>query len=125
MLPGELSFEEVVERVHGTVASALAHADVAQIQIIAELARHQHLLAFNAIPYQVWMPSPHVLCAVCAKDAGRHCQQAIGQKTSTTRLCHKETSVASDQMPPPPSGLPRFSLLVYAIRPRGLGVHAS
>ena len=53
MLSGELTFQDLVQRVHGTVASALAHADVAQIQIIAELARQQHLLAFNAIPYQV------------------------------------------------------------------------
>ncbi|KAL3155304.1 hypothetical protein ABBQ32_013085 [Trebouxia sp. C0010 RCD-2024] len=49
----ELTFRELVQRVHETVASALAHADVAQMQVIAELARRQHLLAFNAIPYQV------------------------------------------------------------------------
>ena len=60
---GELTFQELVQRVHSTVASALAHADVAQLQIIAELARHQHLLAFNAIPYQVFIPSHHLFCA--------------------------------------------------------------
>lgn len=54
---GELTFRELVQRVHETVASALAHADVAQMQVIAELARRQHLLAFNAIPYQVWSPT--------------------------------------------------------------------
>ena len=49
---GDLSFKDLVQRVHGTVASALMHADVPQMQVIAELARRQQLLAFNAIPYQ-------------------------------------------------------------------------
>lgn len=57
MHAGELMFGELVQRVHETVATALAHADVAQMQVIAELARQQHLLAFNAIPYQVWAPT--------------------------------------------------------------------
>ncbi len=44
---------DLVQRVHEGVAAALAHADVPQMQVVAELARRQQLLAFNAIPYQV------------------------------------------------------------------------
>ncbi len=44
---------DLVQRVHDGVAAALAHADVPQMQVVAELARRQQLLAFNAIPYQV------------------------------------------------------------------------
>ena len=52
MSAGNLAFKDLVQRVHSTVASALAHANVPQMQVIAELARSQQLLAFNAIPYQ-------------------------------------------------------------------------
>ncbi|KAL0031995.1 hypothetical protein WJX79_011002 [Trebouxia sp. C0005] len=48
-----LTFVDLVQRVHDGVAAALAHADVPQMQVVAELARRQQLLAFNAIPYQV------------------------------------------------------------------------
>ena len=53
MLAGSLTFTDLVQRVHSGVAAALAHADVPQMQVVAELARRQQLLAFNAIPYQV------------------------------------------------------------------------
>ena len=50
---GWVTFQSLVQRVHAAVAAALAHADVPQMQVVAELARQQQLLAFNAIPYQV------------------------------------------------------------------------
>ena len=55
-----LTFTGLVERVHAGVAAALAHADVPAMQVQAELARRQQLLAFNAIPYQVCLPLHNV-----------------------------------------------------------------
>ncbi|KAL3130149.1 hypothetical protein ABBQ38_008458 [Trebouxia sp. C0009 RCD-2024] len=52
-LAGPLTFSEVIRRVHNTVAEGLAHADVPQMQVIAELARRQKLWPFDAVPYQV------------------------------------------------------------------------
>ncbi|KAL3134340.1 hypothetical protein ABBQ38_006597 [Trebouxia sp. C0009 RCD-2024] len=52
-LAGQLTFSEVIQRVHNTVAEGLAHANVPQMQIIAELARKQKLMPFDAVPYQV------------------------------------------------------------------------
>ena len=50
---GPVTFEELIQREHDAIAAALAHADVPHMLVIAELARRQNLLAFNAIPYQV------------------------------------------------------------------------
>ncbi len=50
---GLMTFVKVIERLHNTLAEALAHADVPQMQIISQLARQQRLLPFNALPYQV------------------------------------------------------------------------
>ena len=50
---GPVTFEELIQREHNAIAAALAHASVPHIQVIAELARQQNLMAFNAIPYQV------------------------------------------------------------------------
>ena len=50
---GPLTFLEVMRRVHNTVAEGLAHADVPQMQVIAELAQKQKLWPFDAVPYQV------------------------------------------------------------------------
>ena len=55
---GQLTFADIIQRVHNTVAEALAHADVPQIRVIAELARKQKLLPFDVAPYQV------ALCAL-------------------------------------------------------------
>jgi len=59
-----LTFVDLVQRVHEGVAAALAHADVPQMQVVAELARRQQLLAFNAIPYQVNTLSISVVSSV-------------------------------------------------------------
>ena len=48
-----MTFAELIQREHAAIAEALAHADVPHIQVIAELARLQNLLAFNAVPFQV------------------------------------------------------------------------
>jgi len=43
----------LIQLIHRGVAEALAHADVPQMQVIAQLAKQQKLLPFNALPYQV------------------------------------------------------------------------